>query len=63
VKIIYHCIMELTKEKQTAPNPSNLMSVPDYAKHIGKDRRTVYNMINDGRVKQVEFLGKNWVDV
>ena len=54
--------METTKEKQQAVNPSNLMSVNDYAKHIGKDRRTVYNMINDGRVKQVEFLGKTWVD-
>jgi excisionase family DNA binding protein len=51
--------MEITKEK---PNPINLITVNDYSKVLGVNRRTVYNMINDGRIKQVDFLGKKWID-
>lgn len=53
--------MEIQIEK-TAVDPRNLMSVTDFAKAQGVDRRTIYNWINDGKVKQVEFLKKSWID-
>lgn len=43
-------------------NTANLMSVQDFATYQRVDRRTVYNWINNKTVKQVEFLGKKWVD-
>lgn len=49
-------------ENKKAINPQNLMTVSEFATDIGVDRRTVYNMINDGRIKQVNFLNKKWVD-
>lgn len=48
-------------EKQ-AINPANLMTAADYAKFIGVERQTVYNWIKEGKIKQVEFLGKSFVD-
>jgi excisionase family DNA binding protein len=48
-------------EKQVI-NPANLMTVQDYAKFIGVERQTVYNWIKEGKLKQVEFLGKSFVD-
>lgn len=53
--------METITKKQVI-NPAHLMTVKQFADSIGVDRRTVYNMIGDGRVKQVEFLSKTWVD-
>lgn len=52
-----------TKTITKALNPANLMSVSDFAYEKKVDRRTVYNWINDGKVKQVEFLKKKWIDV
>lgn len=43
-------------------NTANLMSVSAFATTQGVDRRTVYNWINEKKVKQVEFLGKKWID-
>jgi excisionase family DNA binding protein len=43
-------------------NPANLMTVADYAKFIRVERQTVYNWIKEGKIKQVEFLGKSFVD-
>lgn len=43
-------------------NPANLMTVADYAKFIGVERQTVYNWIKSGCIKQVNFLGKSFVD-
>lgn len=47
---------------RTVINPANLMSVKDFAEAQGVDRRTIYNWINDGKVKQVDFLNKKWID-
>ena len=57
---IYLWTMQTTK--QNAVNPSNLMTVSDFAKEQKVDRRTIYNWINEGKVKQVDFLKKSWVD-
>lgn len=54
--------MEQTVIKTAVINPANLMSVNDFAKTQGVDRRTIYNWIGEGKVKQVEFLNKKWVD-
>lgn len=43
-------------------NPKNLMTVNDFALLIGKKRQTVFNMVKDGRVKKVSYLGKEWID-
>lgn len=48
-------------EKQ-AINPANLMTVQEYAAFIGVKRQTVYNWIKEGNIKQVQFLGKSFVD-
>jgi excisionase family DNA binding protein len=48
-------------EKQ-AINPVNLMTVQDYAAFIGVERQTIYNWIKEGKIKQVQFLGKSFVD-
>lgn len=49
-------------EKQQAINPKNLMSVNDFATMIGKTRQTVFNMVKEGRVEKVSYLGKEWID-
>jgi|GEM_PF-1981181 len=43
-------------------NPANLATVAIFAKQKGVERQTVYNWIKDGRIKQVTFLGKSFVD-
>ena len=48
-------------EKQIA-NPVNLMTVENYAKDNSVTRQTVYNWIKEGKIKQVNFLGKSFVD-
>lgn len=50
------------EKKQEPINPKNLMTVNDYAVLIGKTRQTVFNMVKDGRVKKVPYLGKEWID-
>lgn len=47
--------------KQTV-NPANLATVADYAKMMGVERQTVYNWIKEGKIKQVTFLNKSFVD-
>ena len=42
--------------------PTNLFTVIDYARHCGITRQTVYNWINEGKIKKVKFLGKSFVD-
>lgn len=54
-------MLYLNMEK-TVINPANLMTVADYAKFMGVERQTVYNWIKSGNIKQVEFLGKSFVD-
>ncbi len=49
-------------EQQTKINPLNLATVADFAKQKCVERQTVYNWIKDGRIKQVTFLGKSFVD-
>lgn len=41
---------------------SNLSTVTTFAKTQGVTRATVYNWINSGLLKQVDFLGKKFVD-
>lgn len=48
--------------EKEAINPANLMTVADYARFMGVERQTVYNWIKDKKLKQVEFLGKSFVD-
>lgn len=48
--------------KQEKINPQYLMTVVDFAKEQGVDRRTIYNWIKEGKVKQVDFLKKSWID-
>ena len=43
-------------------NAKNLMSVNDYALHVGKTRQTIFNWVKDGKVKKVNYLGKEWID-
>ena len=43
-------------------DPKNLMTVEDYARHIGKTRQTVYNHLKEGKVKMVDFLGRQFID-
>lgn len=47
---------------ETAPNPVNLATVEKFAKDNAVTRQTVYNWIKDGRIKQVKFLGKSFID-
>ncbi len=47
---------------ETKINPQNLMSVNDYANHVGKTRQTVFNWVKEGRVEKVKYLGKEWID-
>lgn len=49
------------KEQETL-NPKNLMTVNDYAFLIKKTRQTVFNMVKEGRVKKVSYLGREWID-
>lgn len=43
-------------------NPANLRTVEQFAKDHNVVRQTVYNWIKEGRIKQVTFLGKSFVD-
>lgn len=43
-------------------NIANLMTITDYAKHRGVTRQTVYNWINDKKIKTVDLLGKQYID-
>lgn len=38
------------------------MTVAQYATLMGKERQTIYNWIETGKVKTVEFLGKRFID-
>jgi excisionase family DNA binding protein len=49
-------------EKKATINPVNLVTVENYAKYIGVTRQCIYNWIKEGRIKQVTFLGKSFVD-
>lgn len=43
-------------------NPSNLLTVGNYAKLNAITRQTVYNWIKEGKIQKVKFLGKSFVD-
>lgn len=43
-------------------NPSNLMTVNDYALFKGVKRQTIFNWVKCGRLKKVNFLGKDFID-
>lgn len=43
-------------------NPSNLMTVNDYAASKVITRQTVFNWLKSGKVKKVKFLGKEFID-
>jgi excisionase family DNA binding protein len=43
-------------------NPTNLLTVENYAKSNAVTRQTVYNWIKEGKIKKVKFLGKSFVD-
>lgn len=47
---------------ETKINPANLRTVDQFAKDQKVVRQTVYNWIKEGRIKQVTFLGKSFVD-
>ena len=50
------------KEITSSFNASNLMTVAQYATLMGKERQTIYNWIETGKIKTVEFLGKRFID-
>jgi hypothetical protein len=52
----------MEKQSEKPINPINLMTVNDFALSIGKTRQTVFNMVKEGRVEKVSFLGKEWID-
>jgi len=43
-------------------NPINLVTVENYAKQECVSRQSVYNWIKEGKIRQVTFLGKSFVD-
>jgi len=47
---------------ETKINPANLATADKFAKDQNVTRQTVYNWIKDGRIKQITFLGKSFVD-
>jgi excisionase family DNA binding protein len=49
-------------EKQRKIEPSNLMTIKDYAQEMKVTKRTIYNWIDCGRVKKVMFLGVEFID-
>ena len=49
-------------EKQKTINPVNLITVENYAKEEKVSRQSVYNWIKEGKIKQVTFLGKSFLD-
>lgn len=42
--------------------PKNLSTVEDYARIMGISIQTVYRWLKDGKVKKVEFLGREFID-
>lgn len=48
--------------KKRKVDPKNLMTIESYAKMMGKTIQTVYNWLKEGKVKKVEFLGKEFID-
>lgn len=40
----------------------NLVTINKFASEKMVSRQTIYNWIKEGRVKQVEFLGKKFID-
>lgn len=52
--------METTKEKPVAIQ--DLVTIDEYALIIKKTARTVYNLINDGRLTTIELFGKKLIN-
>lgn len=47
---------------KTKVDPRNLATVSDYARQQGKTIQTIYNWLKEGKVKKIEFLGKEFID-
>src|SRR5690606_2783062 len=61
--VCYFYTMKITNSpKPKQPNFENLITVAKYAKEMGVSRQTVYNWIETGKIIQVEFLDKTFVD-
>lgn len=43
-------------------DPRNLYTITDYHKMMGVTIQTIYRWIKEGKVKKVEFLGKEFID-
>lgn len=49
-------------ENSRKVNPSNLMTVSDFAKSKGVTRQAVYHWIREKKLNKIQFLGKSFVD-
>lgn len=54
--------MKRSQENTPKPNPENLTTVAKLAKELNVSRMSIYNYIDRGDLKKVEFMGKTWVD-
>lgn len=49
-------------KKEIRINPQNLSTINDYHKLMGVSLQTVYRWLKDGKVKKIEFLGREFID-
>ena len=51
-----------TTESQPRVNFSNLVSINEYASIVKKSRRTIYNWIEEGKLKPFTFQNRQFLD-
>src|SRR5690606_25710600 len=51
-----------TKVNDKKNNVDHLISATDLAKERNVSRKTIYNWLEDGKIKQVDYLGKKLFD-